>query len=128
MTTIQITSPGAAPVVLAPAVHAGGLRLGPKGHMAPCFALLALFLVLDVASFVIPFYASRFSDSPWGSPDRAGFLARAMASALAFGFVAAVAAERRNHSAWWFLLGHAGFPLALALTGKARRERRVHGQ
>jgi hypothetical protein len=83
--------------------------------MIPCFALLLLFLVIDTASFVIPFYASRFGDGPWGTPDRMAFLTRAMASALAFGFLAAVAADRRNHSGWWFLVGHAGFPLALVL-------------
>jgi hypothetical protein len=93
--------------------RAGGLYAAPKGHMTPSLALLATFLAIDVASFVIPFYVSPFTESPWGSADRMEFLARGMASALAFGFFAAVAAERRNHSSWWFLLGHAGFPLAL---------------
>src|SRR6188472_1540380 len=68
--------------------------------MTPCLAF-------------VPFFLARFADSAWGSPDRMAFLARAMASALAFGFLAAVTAERRGHSSWWFLAGHAGFPLAL---------------
>jgi ResB-like family len=114
LSTIQLT---AAATTTAPAVtpprRAAGLLVAPKGHMLPCFGLLTFLLVLDVAALVIPFYITRFSDNPWGGPDRMEFLARAMASALAFGFVAAVAADRRNHSGWWFLLGHAGFPLAI---------------
>ncbi len=86
----------------------------PKGHMTPCLALLTLILVLDVLLIVGPFYLFRFTDDPWGSPERMGFIARGMASALAFGLVAAIAAERRNHSPWMFLLGHAGFIVTLA--------------
>ena len=70
---------------------------------------------MDVACLVVPFYTARFSDSPWGSADRMAFLARAMAASLAFGLVTSIAAERRNHSNWHFLLGHIVFPFALLL-------------
>ncbi|MBX7106560.1 MAG: hypothetical protein K1X57_20965, partial [Gemmataceae bacterium] len=95
--------------------RAAGLALAPKGHMTPCFGLLTFFLMVDVACLVVPFYSARFSDSPWGSAERMAFLARAMAASLAFGLVTAIAAERRNHSTWHFLLGHLGFPVALVL-------------
>ena len=115
MSIVQLNPvPSTATEAARPPLRAAGLFKAPKGHMTPCLAFLAFFLVVDVAACVVPFYLARFTDSPWGSPDRMAFLARAMASALAFGFLAAVAAERRGHSSWWFLAGHAGFPLALA--------------
>src|SRR5436190_12776849 len=91
----------------------GGLIAMPKGVMSPVFALLIAFLALDTLILVGPYYAFRFTEDPWGSAERMEYLAKAMASALAFGFVASLAAERRNHSPWAFLLGHAGFWLAL---------------
>jgi hypothetical protein len=87
----------------------------PKGVMSPVFALLVLFLAIDTVILTAPYYAFRFTDDPWGSAERMEFLAKAMASALAFGFVASLAAERRNYSPWAFLAGHAGFWLAVLL-------------
>lgn len=97
-----------------------------KHVMTPVFALLVAFLALDVLSIVAPFFTFRFTENPWGSPERMSFLAKSMASALAFGFVAAVAAERKNRSPWAFLAGHASFWLALvlALTGFDTKEPR----
>src|SRR5262245_48512903 len=99
----------------APLLRKGGLLAMPKHVMTPVFALLVSFLALDVLTIVVPFFVFRFTDNVWGSPERMEFLAKAMASGLAFGLVASVAAERRNHSPWGFLLGHAGFWLAVLL-------------
>src|SRR5687768_17080305 len=108
----SIARPPALPDAGVESRRAGGLLAAAKGHMTPCFALLTLFLVVDVAFLVVPFHLFRFTDDPWGSASRMGFLARAMASALAFGLVAAIAAERRNHSQWFFAIGHLAFPVA----------------
>jgi hypothetical protein len=99
----------------APPVRRGGLIAMPKGVMSPVFALLVAFLALDVVLLVSPYYVYRFTDNLWGSAERMEFLAKAMAAALTFGFLASIAAERRNHSPWAFLLGHAGFWVALSL-------------
>src|SRR5262245_50245002 len=99
----------------APLLRKGGLLAMPKHVMTPVFALLVSFLALDVLTLVVPFFVYRYTDNVWGSAERMEFLAKAMASGLAFGFVASVAAERRNRSPWAFLLGHAGFWLALLL-------------
>jgi hypothetical protein len=87
----------------------------PKSVMTPVFALLVSFLAIDVVTLVAPFFAYRYTDGVWGSAERMEFLAKAMASGLAFGLVAAITAERRNHSPWAFLLGHCGFVLALVM-------------
>jgi ResB-like family len=91
----------------------------PTGVMTPVFALLVTFLALDVVMLVAPYFRFRYTDDPWGSAERMEFLAKAMASALAFGLVASIAAERRNRSPWAFLLGHCGFWLAFVLAGFA---------
>jgi hypothetical protein len=86
--------------------------------MTPVFALLVAFLAFDVLVLVAPYFAYRYTNDAWGSAERMEFLAKAMASALAFGLVSAIAAERRNRSPWAFLLGHCGYWLALALAAK----------
>jgi hypothetical protein len=98
-----------------PVVRPGGLLPVAAGRVHPCFALFCAFMTLDVALLLyVPYFAARFTDSPWSAADRMGFLGKAIASGLAFGLVASISAERRNRSPWWFIAGHLGVFVAAA--------------
>lgn len=101
------------PAVPAPPTRAGGLLVPPRGRLHPSFALLLFFLSVDVAALLfLPYFATRWTDSPWASADRLAYLGKAIAGGLAFGLVASISAERRNRSPWWFLAGHVGVIVA----------------
>lgn len=105
-------SPPASPT--APARKGGLIDAGP-GTLSPVFAFLIAFLAIDVAFIVVPWFLDRAEGGPWASPDRVAFLAKTMATSLAFGLVGALGAESRGRTPWWFLAGHAGWCVALGL-------------
>ena len=107
----EVVVPAKAPFV--PATRAGGLLVPPRGRLHPSFALFLFFLTVDVAALLfLPYFATRWTDSPWATADRLAFLGKAIAGGLAFGLVASISAERRNRSPWWFLAGHFGVIVA----------------
>lgn len=89
--------------------RAGGLVTAGRGVMAPVFTVLMTVGFLDVVLLLlVPFSLTRYTESPWSSSGRLGFLALAVGAGILFGIITAVAADRRNRSPWWFLAGHAG--------------------
>ena len=94
-------------------VRKGGLLVAPKLHMTPVLTVFMTVLYIDVvALLVVPFLLTTGTDSPWQFGPRLAFLGQAVATGLVFGLLASVIAERRNHTAWWFLAGQVGTFLA----------------
>ncbi len=93
-----------------------GLLVAPRGIMAPVFTVFLWCSVLSVLVFVAtPYLSTRYSDSPWQTPERLAFLGQAVLAATVFGLLVAVTADRRGRSAWWYLAGVAA-PLTAMLT------------
>ena len=89
--------------------RAGGLLVGPRGTMPPAFAVLLTVAILDVVLvLLVPFLLNRDSLNPWLVTDILAFRGFAVLCGLVFGTVAAVVADRANHTPWWFLAGQAG--------------------
>lgn len=87
----------------------GGLTPGGRKEIFPVFTVLLTVLAFDVLFLLmLPYLLTAGTDSPWASSGHLSFLGAAVLSGMVFGTLAAVVADRRNQSPWWFLAGHAG--------------------
>lgn len=115
-------TPPVTPASAEPSRAGGLLRPRPK-EMTPVFTVLMTVLFLDVPLILLlPFLIAAHTDSPWGDVPRVGFLGLSVWSGIVFGTLASVVAERRNHSAWWFLAGHLGAVAAIPLAAAGMAE------
>lgn len=108
--------------------RAGGIVAAPRGQVAPVFTVTLTMVYLNLFAFVfLPYLSQRGTESYWGTNAWLGFGATATLVATIFGIFAAVAAERRGHSAWWYLSGQLGVAISpvLALGGMGGFDQRM---
>jgi hypothetical protein len=77
-------------------------------------ALTVLFVDL-VGLLLLPYSLHRNTLSEWCEIPRLAFLAQSIAAANLLGLMVAIAADRMNRSAWWYLAAHVGAWVALPL-------------